>query len=163
MKKHLLLLHCLVISLIILSGCGSSSGSKSTEETDLEPSAHETVNHLDGVTMDVKKETVSSTGLTVIFENNSDKLCIYGDYFLLEKEVSGKWYEVPIALDDNYGFNDIGYELPSSSTGEWVVDWEWLYGDLDTGKYRIVKDISDFRKAGDYDKYHLTAEFLIDE
>jgi len=160
MKKYLLLFNCLIISLIVLSGCESFGGSKST---DLESTAHETVNNLDGVTMDVKKETVSSTGLTVIFENNSDKLCIYGDYFLLEKEIAGKWYEVPVILDDDYGFNDIGYEVDSAEVGEWAVDWEWLYGDLDTGKYRIVKDILDFRKAGDYDKYHLAAEFLIDE
>jgi len=44
---------------------------------------------------------------------------------------------------------------------EWKVDWSWLYGSLDTGEYRIVKDILDFRKTGDYDKYYLAAVFLI--
>ncbi|MBU9711892.1 immunoglobulin-like domain-containing protein [Evansella tamaricis] len=111
--------------------------------------------------MIVKEGTVSSTGLTVIFENNSDKQCIYGEYFLLEKKMEGRWYQLPVTLDGNYGFNDIGYDLNPSDAREWAVDWKWLYGSLDTGDYRIVKDILDFREAGDYDKYYLTAEFTI--
>lgn len=111
--------------------------------------------------MFIKEGTVSPTGLTVLFENNSDKRWIYGEYFLLEKKMKGKWYQVPIALEENYGFRDIGYDLDSSDVREWTVDWDWLYGSLDTGEYRIVKDILDFRKAGDYDKHYLTAEFTI--
>jgi hypothetical protein len=152
----------MAISLILLSGCGSYSNSKSNEATDWEPTIYETVNNIDGVTMVVKEGTVSPTGLTVTFENNSDKQCTYGDYFLLEKKIKGRWYQVPVALDGNYGFNDIGYDLASSDVREWTVVWDWLYGSLDIGEYRIVKDILDFRKAGDYDKYYLTAEFTVD-
>ncbi len=112
--------------------------------------------------MIVKEGTVSSTGLTVIFENNSNKQCVYGEDFWLEKKIKGRWYQVPVALDGNYGFSSIGYDLASSDVKEWTADWDWLYGSLDTGEYRILKDILDFRKAGDYDKYHLTAEFTID-
>ncbi len=152
----------MAMSLILLSGCGSSNKSHSPKGTDWKPSTYETVNNLDGVTMNVKEGTVSSTGLTVIFENNSDKQCIYSEYFFLEKKIEGRWYQVPVTLDDNYGFNDIGYDLDSSDVREWTVDWDWLYGSLDNGEYRIVKDILDFRKAGDYDKYDLTAEFTVD-
>lgn len=160
MKSYVCLLFFMAMSLILISGCGSSSDS--SEGSDWEPTNYETVNNLDGVTMIVKEGTVSSTGLTVIFENNSDKQCIYGEYFLLEKKIGGKWYQVPVTLDGNYGFNDIGYDLDSSDVSEWTVDWDWLYGSLDTGAYRIVKDILDFKKAGDFDKYYLTAEFTID-
>jgi hypothetical protein len=160
MKRYFCLLFCMAMSLILLSGCGSSSNSP--KGTDWEPTIYETVNNLNGVTMSVKQGTVSSTGLTVIFDNNSDKQCIYGEYFLLEKKIEGRWYQVPVALDGNYGFNDIGIDLAPSDVRGWTVDWGWLYGSLATGDYRIVKDILDFRKAGDYDKYYLTAEFTID-
>ncbi|TWH55848.1 hypothetical protein DesLBE_0021 [Desulfitobacterium sp. LBE] len=50
----------------------------------------------------------------------------------------------------------------SESTGI-SIDWGWLYGELESGDYRIVKDISDFRGTGDYEKYYLTAEFSVDE
>ncbi|MGM8216599.1 immunoglobulin-like domain-containing protein [Bacillaceae bacterium W0354] len=112
--------------------------------------------------MTVVEGTVSPTGLTVLIEINSDKQCIYGEYFMLEKKIEGEWYQVPIEFEDNYGFNDIGYELNPSDIGEWIVDWDWLYGSLDPGEYRIVKDISDFREPGDYDKYNLAAEFTVD-
>ncbi|GAA0359741.1 immunoglobulin-like domain-containing protein [Bacillus horti] len=164
MNKYLCSLLCMVVGLMLFSGCGSLSNSHPTptEGTDWEPTIYETVNNLDGVTMSAKEETVSSTGLTVAFKNNSDKQCIYGDDFLLEKEIDGGWYQVPIALADNYGFNDIGYDLANSDVREWTVDWGWLYGKLDTGEYRIVKSILDFRSARNYDKCHLTAEFTIE-
>ncbi|WP_096154197.1 immunoglobulin-like domain-containing protein [Bacillus sp. FJAT-45066] len=161
MKRYLCLLFCIAISLTLLPGCGSSSNGQSTEGTDWEPTIYETVNNIEGVSMIAKEGTVSSTGLTVIFENNSDKDCMYGEYFLLEKKIEGKWYQVPVALDGEYGFNSIGYDLPSSDVKEMPIDWEWLYGSLDTGEYRIVKDIIDFRKSGDYDKYLLIAEFKV--
>ncbi|WP_391205525.1 immunoglobulin-like domain-containing protein [Psychrobacillus sp. L4] len=141
---------------------GSSSNSDSNETTDWEPTIYETVNNLDEVTMIAKEGTVSSTGLTVTFENNSNKQIIYGDPSLIEKKIKGKWYQVPDVLSGNYGFNDIGYGLSSQEVKEWTTDWEWLYGNLDKGEYRIVKYILDFREAGDYDKYHLTAEFTVD-
>ncbi|HLS06705.1 MAG TPA: immunoglobulin-like domain-containing protein, partial [Bacillota bacterium] len=70
-------------------------------------------------------------------------------------------YQVPVAIDD-YGFNDIGYELNPSETEELTVDWEWLYEKIDSGEYRIIKDVLDFRKTGDFDKYYLAAPFTID-
>ncbi|ACL21317.1 hypothetical protein Dhaf_3299 [Desulfitobacterium hafniense DCB-2] len=177
MKKHSCLLLCTVaIGLIFLSGCASAGGSstagtntiikadsgQSPETTDWESTTHEIVNNFEGVTMGVKEGTVSLSGLTLNFTNSSDKQCIYGDYFLLEKRVNGKWYQVPTIID-NYAFNDIGYDLATGGNGEWRVDWGWLYGELEPGDYRIVKDISDFRGTGDYEKYYLTAEFSVDE
>ncbi|MDN4493002.1 immunoglobulin-like domain-containing protein [Ureibacillus aquaedulcis] len=141
---------------------GSSSKSGSTEATEWEPTIYEKVNNLDGVTMIAKEGTVSSTGLTVIFENNSNKHINYGESFLLEKKINGKWYEIPDILGGNYGFNDVGYGLEPFEVTELYFDWDWLYGNLDNGEYRIVIDINDFRDAGDFDKYHLTAEFIVD-
>ncbi|MDX8366062.1 immunoglobulin-like domain-containing protein [Cytobacillus sp. IB215665] len=155
MKSYICLLICMVISLTLLSGCGITN-------SDWEPTLYETVNNVDGVTMVSLEETVSSTGLTVALENTSDKEYIYGEYFSLEKNINGRWYQVPVSIDGNYGFNDIGYILASSDVKEWTVDWSWLYGNLNTGEYRIVKGILDGRTAGEYDKYHLTAEFTVD-
>jgi len=153
MKKCLCLLFFMVLNLTFLSGC--------VETTDWEPTAYETVNNFDGVNMSVNKETISSTGLTVVFENLSDSQCIYSEDFLLEKKIHGNWYQVPVAIDEGYGFDDIGYNLASGENGELNIKWDWLYGSLDTGEYRIVKNILDFRSTGDYDQYKLAAEFTI--
>ena len=129
--------------------------------SDWMPSTLEAVNNLEGVTMAPKEGTVSPTGLTLQFENKSDRDCIYGDYFLLENNNNGVWYQVPVAIEGNYGFNSIGYSLTSGGDSEWAAEWEWLYGSLDAGEYRVVKDILDFRSTGDYDTYYLAAEFTI--
>ena len=42
---------------------------------------------------------------------------------------------------------------------EWEVNWEWLYGELPVGKYRIGKQIMDWRAPGDYDTVLYYAEF----
>jgi len=167
----------MAISLTLLSGCRSNSNGNSAgesentinktdlnqpvETTDWEQTTYESVNNFDGVIMIEKENTVSSTGLTIIFKNNTDKQCIYGEYFLLEKRINQKWYQVP-AIIENYGFNAIGYDLTSGNSREMKVNWEWLYGNLDGGEYRIVKDILDFRKTGDYDKYYLATEFTVE-
>ena len=130
-------------------------------ELNMEETTYEIVNNLDGVTMTVKETSVSPIGLTVVIENNSDSQCIFGEYFVLEKKIDDGWYQVPVEIEGNYGFEDIGYELNSGDKREWETDWEWLYGSLDAGQYRIVKDILDFRDTGDFDKYFLAAEFRI--
>jgi hypothetical protein len=43
-----------------------------------------------------------------------------------------------------------------------MVDWEWLYGNLDNGEYRIVKNVLDFKAPGDFDTHYLAAEFRVD-
>lgn len=153
MKKYLYLLLLMALSLTFTSGCA--------EATDWEPTEYENVNNFDGVNMTVKEETVSSTGLIVVIENNSDSQCIYSEDFVLEKKIKGSWYQVPVIIGEDYGFNDIGYNLASEENEEWAVEWDWLYGSLDTGEYRIIKNVLDFRDTGDFDQYKLAAEFKI--
>lgn len=157
MKKIYVFLIGLSVS-ILLVACGNGN---STETKDWESTQYDTVNNFDGVSMNIKEGSSSPTGLTVIFENNSDKQGIYSDDFLVEKETKGDWYQVPTIIEE-YGFNDIGYELPPSEIEEFTIDWEWLYGSLDTGEYRIVKKVLDFRDTGDFDEYNLAAKFTID-
>ena len=161
-KKYLYLLVCMALILIILIGCGTENTDQPAVTTDWKPTTYETVNNFEGVTMTVKEGTASPAGLTIVFENNSESQCIYGEYFLLEKKISGNWFQVPVAIEGNYGFNDIGYDLASGEDSEWEAIWDWLYGSLGTGEYRIVKDVHDFRGTGEYDTYYLAAEFTID-
>lgn len=179
MKNFLSIFTLLVVSFIFLIGCNNSNNSasvseaestvtkttvlgKSTnDETNWKTTTYEVVNNFHGVSITVKNETVSNNGLTVVFENNSNKMCIYGEEFLLEKKINGEWYQVPVAIEGNYGFKSIGYEVASGQTREWSVEWQWLYRSLGAGEYRIVKNVLDFRQPGDYDTYFLAAEFSI--
>lgn len=159
MKMLLRMLFCTTISFILLAGCGSNNNS--TKTTDWEPTTYQSLNDLDGVTMDFKEKTISSSGGMVIFKNDTNKDYTYGEPFLLEKKIDEHWYQVPI-IEENYGFTAIGYQLSASDFKEWKVKWEWLYGELENGEYRMVKDILDIRDQGAYDKHYLTAEFTIE-
>lgn len=109
------------------------------------PTAFETLNNIEGVSMSIKRETVTSSKLALVFKNNSNRQCLYGEEFTLEKRLKGEWYQVPIPYVGDYAFPTIGYNLSSGETKELLVDWEWLYGNLVPGEYRIVKSILDFR------------------
>lgn len=144
---------------LIINGCGLLA---SDEKDDLEQSNLESVDTLEGVSMTVEEESVSSTGLTVVLENNSDSQVIYSEDLLLEEKRSDSWYQVPVIIEEEYGFQDIGYEVNPGEQDSLNIDWEWLYGDIDEGHYRIVKNVLDLRGTADFDEHQLTAEFEIE-
>ena len=54
------------------------------------------------------------------------------------------------------------WAIPQNEKSEWKVNWEFLYGELPPGKYRIAKEVMDFRKTGDFDTSIYFADFMID-
>lgn len=149
-----------------VSTVGEVDGPQEVHITEWNPTPYETINNFENVTMTVREGTVSSTELTLTFSNNSNSQCTFGLYFSLEKMSDGRWYQVPVNIDPNYGFNDdLIQTLPPNGGVVELVDWEWLYGSLGTGKYRIVKTVNVFREEiskGDADTFHFSAEFVID-
>ena len=63
---------------------------------------------------------------------------------------------------DNYAWNAIAYLIPKDGTYEKEINWEWLYGKLPKGNYRIGKEIMDFRESGNFDKRIFYAYFEIE-
>lgn len=121
-------------------------------------------NVIKDVSMTIKENTLSTSKATIIFTNKTEKETTFGEYFHLEKKTDGEWKKLP-TINENYAFDDIAYPLNEKESRELVVDWEWLYGALNEGEYRIVKDVdvSDFSSTADYDKYYLYAEFNINK
>ena len=52
--------------------------------------------------------------------------------------------------------------IQKEGTTQWDVNWEWLYGELSAGEYRIGKEIMNFRGTGDFDEEIVYAEFIIE-
>lgn len=115
---------------------------------------------LDGVTMEVTE--CSDTSVTVRIVNDTDKDIQCGEDFCLEvqDEETGEWRKLDEVID-NAAFNAIAYMVQKDSPYEAVIDFEWLYGKLEPGRYRIVKTVTDFRGTGDFTDYTFTAEFSI--
>lgn len=67
------------------------------------------------------------------------------------------WVEVEMEAD--IAFEDIAMSISKDGTTEYELDWSSVYGELPAGTYRVVMTVNDYRGAGDYDTYTITAEF----
>ena len=117
----------------------------------------------DTIAVSMSVKSVTPSGLTVYFrqyDKRDTEELTYGEGYQLERFNGTDWEEVPQIID-NGAFNDIGYILPSEGESEIEINWEWLYGMLSPGKYRITKTIVDVRKVGNNPLYFLKSEFLI--
>lgn len=150
---------CLLFSLFFISSC--SKVGRTTDSVDLEQTSYQNVNNLAGVTMAIGSTPLTSSGGTIILTNKTDTPFTYGEAYSLEKNINNQWYKVP-AIVEEYGFEDIGYELAAADSSEWSVNWEWLYGKLESGEYRILKDVLDVKQPGEYTTYYLSTTFILD-
>lgn len=123
---------------------------------DKEPAPAKTV----AVAMRIKEGTLTPSGATIVFVNDSEKAFTYGDAYQLHQKIGGGWKAVEPIIP-SLEFNDIGYELGAEQTREIAVGWEGAFGKLAPGEYRITKEVLDSRAPGDYDIYHLSVEFVI--
>lgn len=84
-------------------------------------------------------------------------------WYVLEKWTQEYgWREKPYVIDGEIGWDDVAWIIPMEDMVEWEINWEWLYGAVPKGKYRIGKEITDFRMTGDYDNALYFVEFEIE-
>ena len=112
----------ILIMLVLLTGCARESAYQSTGA--------------ENVTMTIS--AVTPTGATVTIQDSNEEPFVYGEWFQIEREKDGVWYEVKTKIS-NYGFNEIGWLTDESGELTMDVNWEWLYGKLPAGHYRILK------------------------
>lgn len=116
-----------------------------------------------GITLTIEKITPTSATLKCVQSNGEPTGELHtGSWYILENWTpENGWKEMPYIIDGEIGWEDIAWIIPLNDTIEWEIDWGWLYGTMPAGKYRIGKEITDFRSAGDYDTEIVYAEFEI--
>ena len=85
----------------------------------------------------------------------------FGSPFYLMVRHGDMWKMVPVIID-NGAWTMEARILPMESSVTFAVDWAWLYGTLPEGKYRLVKEIDDFRGTGNFDTQAYYVEFEIE-
>lgn len=116
-----------------------------------------------GLTLSVRDVTPSGLTLVCTREGGNPTGEIeFGDEYHLCRLEGETWEDVPTVIS-NYGFNSMAYWVYEEKDTEFEIDWEWLYGELPPGTYRLVKSFMDFREAGDYDTARYWVEFTIAE
>ena len=113
-----------------------------------------------GLTLSVKN--VTESGLTLVCTQSGGELTgelqTGSDYKLIVLKEA--WEDVPTIIED-YGWNMIAYMVAKNDVTEFEYDWEWLYGILSPGTYRMIKGFTQFREVRDYDDFAYWVEFEI--
>ena len=97
---------------------------------------------LKNVSMQVKPETLSRTGATVVITDTNENHYGYDQWYRIEQNTYDGWTEVE-PITDEYAFTDLGLLVGEDNMLEDKIDWSKLYGELDDGNYRIVKRVYD--------------------
>lgn len=118
----------------------------------------EEVNTFDGAELIFAKYADTGGDLEIV--NHSGRELRYGEWFDIQRKVDGEWYSLAYIID-NVAFHQVAYLLPKGETSIRTITWNWMYGNLPPGEYRIVTDVMDYRAPGDFDKYYLAEEFEI--
>ncbi len=101
--------------------------------------------------------------LSFLIENTSDKEYRYSpDYFEIEAEQSGTWYQLK-QLNDPSKDNETDCIIKPDEQLSLKIDIKSFYGELPAGHYRLIKQFTFFEheRDWDYDTYNLSCEFTI--
>lgn len=140
MKKILLRISiCGIIALGLATGC-TNNRKANFYYSEEEQSEKE---KLANITTEISD--ISSTGATVIITDTNEEPYTYGEWYKIEIEENGKWIELKTKIKD-YGFDSIGFLIDENNEVKFMIEWEWLYGELETGNYRIVKRVDNLHE-----------------
>lgn len=155
----------LVLALMLFCACGAENEIPATDGESL--GNYHDENEFEekwGITLSVKD--VTPKGLTVVFNQSGGELSgslETGSYYSLERYEDGEWTEVETEpADMEIMWDMMAYMISMGNETEMETSWEYLYGELPAGIYRIGKEVTEFRGPGDYDKAMFYAEFILE-
>lgn len=127
MKK--IIVAVLVMNFLLgLVGCKEMDGSVSA---DAFPENY-------GIVLSAKE--ITNTGLTLMFENTILPVgsISLDRYFAIQVLENGEWKDLETKNETAF-FTDAF--IPNDNNWSMDVEWEWLYGELPAGTYRVLKNI----------------------
>lgn len=161
MKRNVALFLALT-SLLLMTGCGTGNNSSHATETDVTETNESMVTENPwGVTLAVTN--VTPTGATLVCTQsggNPTGDLQTGSPYQIQVYTEDGWMEAPRDSVE-LAWTMEAWMIPKNDSVEWSVNWEYLYGTLPSGTYRISKQIMDFRATGNYDTQVYYAEFAI--
>lgn len=96
---------------------------------------------------------ITPTGLTLVCNQLGGNITsepTTGSYFNLEVSEDNQWKAVKTLPQKNdIAWTEEAWIIPLNDSVQWKVNWEWLYGKLPEGNYRIAKKITDSSEGGE--------------
>ena len=125
MKKFIVFL----LTLFILTGCGGQSDQPTQTQQQLQ---------VENVTFQIFD--ISPTGATLVITDTNAEPYLYGEWYKIQRLIDGQWMDVPHVID-NAAFNAMGYIPDANGEVKFTINWEWFYGKLPSGEYRLWKQV----------------------
>ncbi len=114
--------------------------------------------------LQVLPETVTPEGAVFFLSNPFPEGCSYGEELLIERWQDGTWSA--LEMKEDAGWHDLAALVEPKTQTRLVLSWEWIYGSLQAGKYRVKKTILREKRAAGSDrnqKYVVYGEFELEE
>ena len=92
------------------------------------------------VTLSLKEGTLTQEGATFIIKNNSEYNYNYGSAYEIEVKKEGQWKS--IELKEPLTWTEIAFILKAKESNEINIDFNYGYGELSKGEYRLVKTVN---------------------
>lgn len=153
--KKILAIALTLMFIFTLAGCGDQPAENQPVETPAP--AYDW-----GLDLSVKD--VTPTGVTLVISQSGGSpsgTLEYGSDYKIQTLDGDTWRDVPYATDENVAWTGEAYMVEMEADSEIRLSWDWLYGSLSAGQYRIVKQFMDFRDTGDYDTDNYYVSFEI--
>lgn len=149
MKKIISILICCMF-VISLTGCNNKNKFEIGDKSEVEITNND-------VLLSIKEGSLTRKGVTLILTNNSDKNYSYGNPYEIEIKKNGEWHKINVELY----FTLPALHLASKESKELEIDWEYGYGKLANGTYRIIKNLNYENEDGTYESFNVAVEFTI--
>lgn len=110
-------------------------------------------------------DDVTPKGITVKIEQfggNPSGTLEYGADYVLETTVDDEWQPVETITGEPLVWNALAYGVKMNDISEININFEYGYGELKPGYYRLKKEFMDFRAPGDFDKDTYIVHFTIE-
>ena len=108
---------------------------------------------------------VTPTGLTAVFTQSggSDAAELTtGSYYVIQKRSGQEWEDLETLVPQNeLAWSAEAYVIRRNGSVTLETNWEWLYGELPAGEYRIGKEVVKSYDTGDYQIRMVYAPFTI--
>lgn len=104
----------------------------------------------------------TNTSITFTITEQQKKPNTYGNWYEIEQMIDENWQKVPAI--NTCIFDDIALYANDNKSLVFNINWEYCYGALESGEYRIVKYFIPYleREATEEDKEYFYVEFTID-
>lgn len=113
----------------------------------------------DIVDMTIKEGTLTKTSATVIIKERVDYDIVYGEPFWIEKYDNKANIYTKLPITGQCAFILPAYSVTPNKQLELTQDWSCMYGKLDKGMYRLVKDV--LFDDDNHKKYSIWVDFEI--